>query len=207
MLPPSGSHQFMMASLQPHARHVSSKIGDGILAIHNGLTPAPRRPVSSKNGELLRGYIATIQAPAHPSSSKICDGISAPQRSRSRHLTMATPALFQFYQRSRSQITTHFSWQDAPWRGLLPTEWTKAMFTYVATVPCRPALVLAAQIGLTQTPPLAYEWYSSRHMLSIDSHTCYSYWSITWTSQPVNWPILRAHDPTWHRACFFQLII
>jgi hypothetical protein len=179
MLPPSGSRQFTMASSQPHARPVSSKIGDGILAIHNGLTPAPRRPVSSKNGELLRGYIATIQAPAHPSSSKICDGISAPQRSRSRHLTMATPTLFQFYQRSRSQITTHFSWQDAPRRGLLPTEWTKAKFTYVATVPCRPALVLAAQIGLTQTPPPAYEWYSSQHMLSIDSHTCYSYWSIT----------------------------
>jgi hypothetical protein len=188
MLPPPRSRQFTMASSQPHARPVSSKIGDGILAIHNGLTPAPRRPVSSKNGELLRGYIATIQAPAHPSSSKICDGISspyngngisAPQRSRSRHLTTATPALFQFCQRSRSQITAHFSWQDAPRRGFLPTEWTKAMFTYVVTMPCRPTLVLAAQIGLTQTPPPAYEWYSSQHMLSIDSHTCYSYWSIT----------------------------
>jgi hypothetical protein len=112
------------------ARPVSSKIGDGILGVHNGLALAPCHPVSSKNDEILWGYNTAVQAPARPSSSKIDDGIlapyngdgiSAPRRSRSRHLTTATPALFQFCRISRSQITAHLLWQDTPRRDLLPT--------------------------------------------------------------------------------------
>jgi hypothetical protein len=102
-------HDGLVAAPPPSPRPVLLKIGDGILAIHNGLTPTPRCPVSSKNDEILRGYNDVVQAPAHPSSSKISDGISAPynddgistpQRSRSRHLTTATSVLFQFCQRS-----------------------------------------------------------------------------------------------------------